>query len=305
MIKSINQLTNYFKNQIFKIYFNYTYNKIVYTIPNSKQKKINNKRVKKLSDDLMKKGLIEYDIRTKKKKIDHYEKILKKKETPYYFKNNPTRSNITIHQKGSLVEDILSDKNLTNIIKNYLGKDAKLDTISLDTTKLNSHSNSISEQWHYDNVGNRIKMFFFLNSTKLINTEFIEGTNRIKHKKFNTLETRISEEEINRIYKKKIFCPSRSKAIIFDTNAYHRGNYAKKNFEYNLGKIEYRRILKFEFSNKKISDKFFGKTDIIGPRFTFFSSNFNFKKCPIIDKHYLTKIDNIYFYDQGCFKNFN
>ena len=68
MIKSINQLTNYFKNQIFKIYFNYTYNKIVYTIPNSKQKKINNKRVKKLSDDLMKKGLIEYDIRTKKKK---------------------------------------------------------------------------------------------------------------------------------------------------------------------------------------------------------------------------------------------
>ena len=63
MIKSINQLTNYFKNQIFKIYFNYTYNKIVYTIPNSKQKKINNKRVKKLSDDLMKKGLIEYDIR--------------------------------------------------------------------------------------------------------------------------------------------------------------------------------------------------------------------------------------------------
>lgn len=48
-------------------------------------------------------------------------------------------------------------------IKDYLGKDAVLDSVALFVLPLSSHyikGKNQSDLWHHDSVGHRIKMFF-------------------------------------------------------------------------------------------------------------------------------------------------
>ena len=71
----------------------------------------------------------------------------------------------------------------------------------------------------------------------------------------------------------------------------------------------YRAMIKFEFSSKKISNKFFLKNsinakEIIGPRQTFFSEAFDVDNCEIIDKLHLSIVESFYFYDQGYKRNY-
>ena len=67
------------------------------------------------------------------------------------------------------------------VIKNYLGDDVKL-IFEVNKLSLNPEVEIISEKWHYDIVGERIKIFAFLNDCQKVFTEYVAGTNNIKHK---------------------------------------------------------------------------------------------------------------------------
>ena len=45
--------------------------------------------------------------------------------------------------------------------------------------KFNQKKKSISENWHYDTVGKRIKIFIYLNSNNNISTDYILSSNQI------------------------------------------------------------------------------------------------------------------------------
>ena len=64
-------------------------------------------------------------------------------------------------------------------------------------------------------------------------------------------------------------------------------------------------MLKFEFSSSKKSDLFYGKSNTIGVRGTFFSNDFNFTDCKLIDQKYLSKIENNYFFYDKDYKYYN
>jgi hypothetical protein len=57
-------------------------------------------------------------------------------------------------------------------------------------------------------------------------------------------------------------------------------------------------MLKFEFSSAAKAELFFGKSNSIGVRGTFFSKDFDFLSCPLIDQQYLSDIDKLYYYDK-------
>ena len=66
----------------------------------------------------------------------------------------------------------------------------------------------------------------------------------------------------------------------------------------NVSEINLEFLIKFEYSSKLKSEKFYNKTDIIGPRSTFFSKDFNINDCELIDKSCLSKVGQIFFYDE-------
>jgi hypothetical protein len=100
----------------------------------------------------------------------------------------------------------------------------------------------------------------------------------------------------------KSFFPQRGKILIFDTNGFHRGNYKEKIkdfLEKDKLKTSYREMLKFEFSSAAKAELFFGKSNSIGVRGTFFSKDFDFLSCPLIDQQYLSDVDKLYYYDKN------
>ena len=64
------------------------------------------------------------------------------------------------------------NKKINDIIKGYLGIDAVLDYVEFQKININSSFKSISENWHYDNVGKRIKLFVYLNDCEKIFTKY-------------------------------------------------------------------------------------------------------------------------------------
>lgn len=209
-----------------------------------------------------------------------------------------------IHKKNSIAEKILSDPKINFIIKDYLGVDARLDLISLSITQNHSEQSIVSEKWHYDNVGKRLKMFFYFNDNDDICTDYVNGTNNLFHKLYTTEGSRVNEKNIYKLQKKiNSFFPRKNKILIFDTNGYHRGNYKNIKNKDSKNILSYRKMLKFEFSGSKKSDLFYGKSNSIGVRGTFFSNDFNFPDCELIDEKYLSKIGNNYFFYDKEYKN--
>ena len=78
------------------------------------------------------------------------------------FDNSVKKISPLIIENESIIHKLLTNKTLTNIILNYIGKYAKLDCVEVQKIFHNAESKSISEKWHYDNVGRRLKVFYFL-----------------------------------------------------------------------------------------------------------------------------------------------
>jgi hypothetical protein len=231
------------------------------------------------------------------KNIDNYEII--ENNWNQYGKAVKKINNILITKK-SLIHKILTDQKINDIIKGYLGIDAVLDYVEFQKININSSFESISESWHYDNVGKRIKLFIYLNDCEKIFTKYLGETNKLKHKDYSTIGSRIKNSTIKKyIHKEVELTPKRGSIAIIDTNGYHKGVFRGNDNEPNSS----REMIVLEFSSKKKSSKLSKISDDIGPRFVFFDEELNFDKM-LINKDYLTKFKKFYFYDQNYVDSF-
>ena len=297
----LSNLSTYIKNFLNNLYINYTYRQI---ISKSDKKEFSvNKELDNNSyiNDLYNNGVIKIEnLGIDESQISEY----------YHFLldnlNNDSKirnySHSTVNKKDSIVEKILLDKNLNNIIKSYLGENACLDNVVSLTTNASSLIPTISEKWHWDNVGRRLKMFFYLNNNNNISTDYITTTNRLSHFFYSTRGSRVKDSKIKKLKDNiKFFFPKKDSLIIFDTNGIHKGNFSRQS---NTLEENFRAMIKFEFSSKVKSDMFYKKSNIIGPRFTFFSHDFDIDNCDLINKECLSKIDDLYYYDNEFSKEF-
>ncbi len=213
-------------------------------------------------------------------------------------KRNAKISNFMI-TNSSLPDILISNQRLNLLLKNYLGDDVKLDFFEVNKLSLNPEVEIISEKWHYDIVGKRIKIFAFLNDCQKVFTEYVAGTNNIKHKNYTTVSSRRSDKYIRSKYKDFFKAvPKKGSIFIFDTNGFHRGSYRDS---INLSTKNSRESIQFEFSSKSKSDKINNiGIDQIGVRDIFFSKDYDFNN-KLICKEYLSKVDNseLYFYDRN------
>lgn len=285
------------KKKLHDTYINYSYKKIIH-IEDGKVKINQNDNNQKLNE-LIDNGIIEIDSFKISNEDAEYSNIyaddylskLKNVKTPLV--NIP----FTI-KKDSIIESFLTDKNFNHIIKSYIGPDAQLDLVQMTVTSNREDAKIISEKWHYDNVGRRLKVFIYLNDNNKICTDYISKTNNLIHKKYSTNDSRIAENDIKAFVEDaRSYYPKLGKILIFDTNGFHRGNYKNDKNAYNK-ETTFRKMLKLEFSNKLKSDRFYGKSNSIGVRNTFFSKDFNFENCQLINKKYLTEFEDLFYYDK-------
>ena len=221
------------------------------------------------------------------------------KNLNYKSKNRNYKISNLIIQKNSLIDKILKNKKIQNILKFYIGNNVKLDFIEVGRIKFNQKKKSISENWHYDTVGKRIKIFIYLNSNNNISTDYILSSNQILKRNFTTKGSRYENSSILN-NNKKIFkaYPKIGSIFIFDTNGIHRGNYRndKKN---NLN--EYRDTIQLEFSDKNKSNKLQSiGVDSIGVRNIFFSSDLETNNY-LLDRNCIATFENsdFVFYDKS------
>ena len=168
-----------FKKYIFDYYLSYKYNKIIKK--NDNYKNFTNLEGKKDNlENLKKNGFLIID--------NFFGKPIKYNEFNWKnFGNSVKKIHTNVIEENSLSHKIISDNRLNEIIIGYLGPKAVLDYVEIQRTEVNSKNKSISEKWHYDNVGNRIKIFYFLNDCEQIFTDYLQGTNSIYHKKYSTI----------------------------------------------------------------------------------------------------------------------
>jgi hypothetical protein len=129
------------------------------------------------------------------------------------------------------ISAILSSKALVDVVVAYLGKEARLDDMYLWRKDYGAQGRfDISEGWHTDNVGNRLKVFIGVNtSANAPSTLLIPDTHRTPYK--------VGVSEFTRFFGKVGEHAQENKAIeihyqpdtiaIFDTNAVHRGSYCR------------------------------------------------------------------------------
>lgn len=144
-----------------------------------------------------------------------------------------------------IIEDILIK--IKPIITAYIGKNVFLDGINLDIKKGVSKKQSISSNWHTDNVGARLKVFVCLDGDGEFPTLIVPSEKRL-HSKASWLFNSTVElfrwagfTQNSKIAKQKLLIHKAGSINIFDTNLLHRGAY-----EIGAGK---RVLFQLEFSN--------------------------------------------------------
>ena len=295
----ITKIINCIKSKLKDLYINYTYKKIIKSCKKiSYDQETQNEALEHKKDLLLNTGAILIKNYASDQKYFDYFDEFHSANFSEISKDYPNYSYPVIFDKNTIVEKILLDLDLNYLIKSYLGNDARLDIISFSYTRTNSLNKIVSEKWHYDNVGNRLKLFFFLNSNMKISTDYISSTNKIFHKIYSTSGSRASLEKVNKLKNNIVkFYPEKGNILLFDTNGYHKGNYTENLVKSKDEDDKSRLMIRFEFSSKIKSEKFYDKSDIIGPRSTFFSNEFNINDCELIDKSCISKIGQIFFYD--------
>ena len=180
----------------------------------------------KSKNELHDKGFINFDLN----------EFFEDKEFCSELKNSKLRR--AINKEGLILDwklpeffwnRILTSEKLIKLVTSYLGKDARLDDAYLKT--IGDTVNSVSEGWHDDNVGYRLKLFIvfdvegnpaptilvpnsrpFLYSVKIID--------EIKRVIFRNLNKEYLDSSITVNYKP-------GSCLLFDTNLKHRGGYSQ------------------------------------------------------------------------------
>lgn len=124
-------------------------------------------------------------------------------------------------------ETVLSSKKLERVVKSYLGHNARLDDMYIKSVK--DGLSSVSEGWHDDNVGYRLKLFMVFDVEKIPS-----GTVLIPRNRPNLYRVRFWDEisrsiklkhTVKRIEEKRIDYQA-GDCLLFDTNLPHRGDYS-------------------------------------------------------------------------------
>ena len=283
------------KNYIYNQYIDYKYRKIIHKYD---KKDFNNDVYDEKQKQLFENGCLFINNFFDEKITENFtDNIIWRGSETSVKKISPT-----VIKKNSLVHKLLINKDLNNYILNYIGKDAKLDHVEVQRIEKNSENKSISEKWHFDNVGKRLKVFFYLNDCDDIYTEYLNKTNKILHNKYSIKSSRVSEKKLSNHLKNLItFIPRKNSLLIIDTNGYHRGVYRNSNYVEN--KKSFREMIVIEYSDIKKSEMFYGTSNIIGPRNTYFDKDIDLDEI-LLEKKYITDFMDFYKYDLNFVKDF-
>jgi len=143
----------------------------------------------------------------------------------------PPKANERVYLDWSIPEfvweTLLTSQNLTETVQGYLGKNARLDDLYVKTVC--DGLQSVSEGWHDDNVGYRLKFFM------VFDTEGeASGTILIPQKRPNLYQVSLNDElkrihgDPNKNYRGKeiVMNYKAGDFLLFDTNNPHRGDYS-------------------------------------------------------------------------------
>ncbi len=179
-------------------------------------------------------------------------------------------------------------------IEEYLGFDVRIDVICV--TEINEQiKENVSQNWHTDNVGNRLKLFICIEGDGSYPTFYVPKSNLVKYSPSLIEDLRmIGRKNIKKIANEDKLTHRTGSATIFDTNGLHRGGYEEQ------GKLNTRRIVEIEFSNKYKSNLLMGSA-AIGPRHYDGKLEFDqefiseFRHDKYLDERLIKKIDAIKF----------
>ena len=134
--------------------------------------------------------------------------------------------NLSVKERAMILE-IFSK--ITPRVRDYLGDNCFLDGINWFVSE--NSEQSISENWHTDNVGNRIKVFICVDGDGSQPTYIIPSKDRIPSQRqwlFNTLnELRrwVGRKNKNKLVGEKALEHKTGTVFLFDTQLLHRGSY--------------------------------------------------------------------------------
>lgn len=194
-----------------------------------------------------------------------------------------------------IMKKIIESENIQKIVTSYLGSDARLDDMYFWFKQGTPTAKSLSEGWHDDNVGHRLKFFICLdaglNSSR---TCFMTGTNK-KLYKFNLVaefKRFFISKDNEGSFGKDGFCDEvsykKDTIVVLDTNGLHRGNY--------LNLPDARNCIIVEFANRFKSNAISGKAPC-GPgqspngKILISTNDDELFKFPLIDQSILRKSD--------------
>lgn len=170
-------------------------------------------------------------------------------------KNGNYRSN---EIPSNIIKILLESKKLESLVTDYFGYDVRLDDMYFKCS--NGNCTSISEGWHTDNVGLRLKVFICVGSGNDNPSTFIIPSSHLNKFKANFLEDfkRLTTKKQNPKKKKDELKISyeNDTIVIFDTNLMHRGDYEKHS--------GYRNTIVLEFMNRHKSN-LLAKNNPCGP----------------------------------------
>lgn len=136
---------------------------------------------------------------------------------------------------------VLNSKILINKVKNYLGETARLDDAYLKTVK--NGISSVSEGWHNDNVGYRLKLFVVFDTQGNAAPTLVIPAKRPNIYKFkliqDTLRLLFGRNDVANKKEQTIIHYKPGTCLLFDTNLEHRGGYSEGNGERHCVIIEF------------------------------------------------------------------
>lgn len=212
------------------------------------------------------------------------------KELDYLFSARKTNAKFDICLK-KVHEDTLKEifNKLEPIVRSYLGKESYLDGINWLVTEPNEES--VSGNWHTDNVGNRLKCFVCVRGDGNTPTLIIPSEERIP--RLTTVFRNTIVELLRWIglkaefrFKAQFLAEHRTGSLyLFDTQLFHRGGYSS-------GQVE-RIIFHMEFSDRRKHSL------ITGPIGTFKSNSFCFDSDLANNNSFARLLDNKRIVDLG------
>jgi len=126
-------------------------------------------------------------------------------------------------------EQVLQSKILLSKVKDYLGETARLDDAYLKTIK--DGLSSVSEGWHNDNVGYRLKLFIVFDTEGYASPTLVLPAKRPNKYKFKLIQDTsrllFGKSDVSERVKQIAVNYKPGTCLLFDTNLEHRGGYSE------------------------------------------------------------------------------